>query len=106
MTKLFWDHLIAIEEIEMKIDEHGLVKEEKFKLLQIVRQTFDAKILEGVLSNLPTEKHKHFLDKFHQAPHHPKLLEFLKEEVEDIEEKISQLAKNLKKEILEELAKI
>lgn len=106
MKRVFWDHLIEIEEIEIKIDEHGLEKEEKLQLLKTIHQTFDAKILEEVLSHLPKEKHTTFLDKFAQKPHHPNVLEFLKEEIEDIDEKISKLAKKLKKEILEELAKI
>lgn len=106
MKKPFWDHLIEIEEIEIKIDEHGLVKEEKIRLLRVVHQTFDMKIMETILSHLPKEKHKTFLDKFSKKPHHPKLLDFLKEELEDIEEKITKLAKQLKKEVLEQLDKI
>ena len=103
MAKIFWDYLIQIEEIEIKIDEYGLDKEEKLEFLRTVRQTFDARLLEEVLSLLPEEKHTAFLDKFTKKPHHPKLLEFLKEEIEDVEEKISEIAKNLKEEILEKL---
>ncbi len=106
MKKVFWDHLIEITDIERKIDEHGVVKEEKHHLLRIVHQTFDAKLLEEVLTHLPEKKHQTFLDKFSKEPHHSSLLDHLKEEIEDIEEKIKKAVKKIKKEILEELHKL
>jgi len=106
MKKVFWDYLIEIDEIKIKIDEHGIVEKERFHLLRIVHQTFDAKLLEEVLTHLPKKKHKAFLDKFSKTPHHPTLLDHLKEEIDDIEEKIKKAVKKIKKEILEELHKL
>jgi len=106
MSKLFWEPLVEIEEIELKIDEHGLVKEQKLHLLEITHQTYGIKIVDIVLSHLPKEKHKPFLDKYADKSHHPNLLDWLKEEVEDIEEKIKELTGKVKKEILDELHKI
>lgn len=104
MKKIFWDHLLEIEDIKITIDKHGLVEEEKIKLLEVVHQTIDAKIMETILSHLPKEKHRLFLDQFSKAPHHPKLLDFLKKEIQDIEEKIKVLSRKLKQDILKELS--
>ncbi len=103
MRKVFWDHLIEIEEISITIDKQGVNKEEKEKLLRVVYQTFDMHILDTVLSHLPKEKHKLFLDQFASEPHHPKLLEIVKKEVVDIEDKIKHRVIEIKKEILVEL---
>lgn len=101
--KPFWDNLVEVEEIRIKIDEHGLEDEEKKELLEITYQTFDIRIMEIILTHLPEKKHQSFLDTLSRKPHHSKLMDFLKEEVEDIEEKIKELVKEVKEEILSRL---
>lgn len=101
--KPFWDQLVEIEEIKIKIKEYGLREEEENELLDLTYQTFDLRVMETVLSHLPQEKHQRFLDTFSRKPHHPRLMAFLKEEIENIEEKIKKLARQVKKEILTQL---
>jgi len=105
MKKVFWDHLIEIEEISIAIDKQAIGKKEKEKLLRVVYQTFDMHILTTVLSHLPKEKHPKFLDYFSKKPDHPQILSLLTKEVQDIEEKIKIAAQKIKKEILVELHK-
>ena len=103
--KPFWDELVEIEEIKTRLDEHGLGELEKEHLLEITYQTFDIRITEIILTYLPEEKQQVFLDTFSRKPHHVKLMTFLKEEIEDIEEKIKELVKEVKEEILDKLKK-
>lgn len=103
--KPFWDNLVEIREIRLKLDEYDLGKKEKKELLDVAYQTFDIRIMEIILTSLPEEKKQSFLDTFSRKPHHPKLMASLKEEIEDIEEKISEIAKQVKEEILDQLKK-
>jgi hypothetical protein len=99
----FWDKLVEIEEIKIKINDHDLKDEEKKELVAIVYQTLDIRVVEIVLSSLPKEKHQSFLDLFSQKTSRFELMAFLKEEIEDIEEKIEDLVREVKKEVLKQL---
>ncbi len=100
--KLFYDHLIVKEEITAELE--GVSLEEREELLRLVDEHLDHRILNVILTHLPSEKHEHFLTSFHKAPHDKKLLEWLKKEIEaDIEEKIRQEGEIVKKEILAEI---
>ncbi len=102
-VKPFWDNLVEIREIRIKLDEHGLGRREKKKLLKVAYQTFDIRIMEIILTHLPEEKKQNFLNTFSRKPHQAELMASLKEDIADIEEKISALAKEVKKEILDQL---
>ncbi len=70
MAKLFYDHLIVIEEIT------AMVGNDK-KTLDLVDQILQNEILDVILTYLPRELHEEFLQKFHAAPHDMKLLQYL-----------------------------
>jgi len=103
VADLFWDELIEIEEIKVKIEKHGFSDEEKTKLLEIVYQTLDLRIFDVILTQLPSEKHKKFLDQFSKLPHNPSLLQSLKEDAQDIEDKIKDMGRKIKEEIIYQL---
>ncbi len=103
IRRVFWDKLIEIDDLQAEIEQYKLPRKEKTELLKVVYQTIDIRILDIVLSSLPKEKHQSFLDRLTKKPKHNKLLKFLKENVENIEDKIQNLAKEVKKEILEKL---
>lgn len=103
MAKIFYDHLIQIEEIHIELDKYHLSVEERSELIQIIDETTHHRVLDTILTHLPKEKHEIFLKKFHAAPHDNSLLDFLKEDVKDIEDKIKLEAKKLKSEILSEI---
>ena len=81
-------------------------KNKKDKLLEIVIHTLHLGIMDMILSELPKEKHESFLEQFSQSPDDPKLIDELKKNVGDIEDKIRKKAERIKKEILEELHKL
>lgn len=106
MVKLFYDHLLFVEEIIAVINSHKLSESERVKLLTLIDQTMHTHILDEVLTHLPTHYHQTFLAHFHSSPGDTKLLEFLKKEArEDIEEVIKSRAKKVKDELLAEIRK-
>ncbi len=104
--KIFYDHLINLEELIVELDGHEIAVEEREELIGLMDQTMHHQILEAILDHLPKEHHEDFLSRFHQAPHSPDLLVFIKERVTvDIESVIKDRAGKAKKEILREIKK-
>lgn len=72
MSKLFYDHLIIIEEIEAAVGKNK-------KILDLCDQILQHEILDVIFSYLPKEHHAEFLQMFLATPNSPKLLEYLKD---------------------------
>lgn len=103
MSKLFYDHLIEFEEIEIELTNLKLAGQEKEEIHQMIEESVHYRVMRRILDHLPAEHHQEFLDRFHQAPYHEDLLTFLKEKVENIEELIKEEISFLKKELLSDL---
>lgn len=76
-AKLFYDHLVIIEEIVAVLDEHKMKANEKEKMLALIDRTLEHEILDVIFTYLPRGRHEEFLKMFHAAPHDPKLLTYL-----------------------------
>lgn len=106
MTKIFYDHLINIEEVIIELDQNDISIEERSEFISIIDETLHHNILDTILSNLPFEHHENFLTKFHKAPHDLDLIIYLRQvSGVDIEEKIKTKANEVKKEIISEIKK-
>lgn len=104
MAKIFYDHLIVFEELIAELN--SLDNESKQEIIGLMDETLHHHILDTILTHLPKEHHGEFLERFHKAPHDPELLLFLKQyAVVDIEEKIKEKAKKVKRGLLSELKK-
>ena len=104
MSKLFYDHLIILEEVESEIKKSAETEEERHELWQLVDEIVHSKVLESILDKLPGEHHEEFLDKFHKAPYDEGIIDFLKEKIgENIEEIIRAEIGDLAFEILQEI---
>lgn len=103
MSKLFYDHLIEFEEIEIELTKFKLAGQEKEEIHQLIEESVHYRVMRRILDHLPAEHHQEFLERFHEAPYHEGVLEFLKEKVENIEELIKEEIASLKKELLEDL---
>ena len=97
MSQIFYDHLIILENLEVKITALGLEPEEKEALNQLVEETVHYRLMTRILDTLPHEHHEEFLDFFHQAPHEERLLKYLQEKIEDIEAIIKKEIEDLEK---------
>jgi hypothetical protein len=104
MTKIFYDHLIIIEEVVAVLDTHDLTSTQKQEFLDLIDQTMHQDILNTILTLLPREHHETFLAKFHASPGDHLLMTFLKEHSPaDMEKEILKSALKVKKQILKEI---
>lgn len=104
MSKIFYDHLIILKDVETYI--RGVVEseEEKHELWQIVDEIIHHRVLGCILDKLPHRHHDEFLQKFHKTPHDESLLGFLNERIEEtIEELVKAEMELLTSEILREI---
>lgn len=106
MSKIFYDHLIIIEEVEGVL--RGVEPEEKEELHRLIDEMIHHRVLGCILDHLPRKHHEEFLDRFHQAPYDESLINYLQlktaKEI-DIEAKIKEEVGKLKKELLAEIKK-
>jgi len=101
MTKLFFDNLVAFEEIEVFIKDSASSEEEREELWKIVDEMVHQHVLTCILEKLPNEHHFAFLEKFYSCPYDAKLIDYLNEKIKDDVEKIIKEKINiLEKEIL------
>jgi hypothetical protein len=104
MSKVYYDHLIVLDDIENKIKDIAETREEKEELWQLVDDIVHNRVLVCVLDNLPKDHHEEFLGMFHESPHSITLMDYLKERIkENIEELIKQEIGGLATELLGEL---
>lgn len=104
MSKLFFDHLLSLEEVEKEIKRVSSTKEEEEELWGIVDEIVHHKILGCILERLPEENHTEFLERFHKAPYDMGIMEFLVAKIgENIEEIIRQEIGGLAYELLAEI---
>lgn len=104
MSKVFYDHLIVLEEVEDEIKSSTETHEEREELYQIIDEIIHHRILGVILQHLPEKHHPTFLEKFHETPHDYGLMEYLNKKVEkNIEEIIKQEIGDLAYEILQDI---
>ena len=104
MSKIFYDHLIVLSDIEKEIKKSASTEEEKHELWEVVDEMVHHRVMGCVLDRLPREHHEEFLDRFHKAPHDENLIDYLKEKVgENIEELIRQEVGNMAYELLTDI---
>ncbi|KKR86418.1 MAG: hypothetical protein UU34_C0015G0013 [Candidatus Curtissbacteria bacterium GW2011_GWA1_41_11] len=95
MSKVFYDHLVGIENITALVDQD---------MADLIDNTMHHHILDEILTHLPVEHHKTFLERLAHAPHDPGILIFIQEvTVIDIEKAIKNRAKSVKKELLRDI---
>ena len=104
MSKIFYDHLIILEELEHHIKSAAQTPEEKEELWNIIDEIIHHRVVGCVLDKLPEEDHYEFLDKFHQTPHDEELYNYINMRIdEDIEDAIKNEVADIKEELLEEV---
>jgi hypothetical protein len=105
MSKLFYDHLIYLEEVEVEIKKTASSKEEREELWGLVDEIVTHKVLGKVLDKLPRAHHEEFLTLFHKCPHDQiTIFGYLKSKVgESIEKELQKELKSVSSEILQEL---
>jgi hypothetical protein len=102
--KLFYDHLILVDEIFIEIDNLTLSEKEKQHAKKLSDDYIHQHVLIHILDVLPKSHHEEFLTRFHKAPFDLDHLRFLEEKTQrDINMDLVVLGKKLKKELLGEI---
>lgn len=104
MSKLFFDHILILDDVEKEINQITRTEEERHELWHIVDDIVHHRVLDVIFEHLAEEHHLEFLDKYHQSPYDEALTDYLSEKIgENIEELIKQELGGLASEILEEI---
>ena len=104
MTKVFYDHLLIIEEVIAVFELHAIKGNERKELLQVIDKTMHHEILDTILTHLPRRHHEEFLLRFHSSPHDMSLMTYLNERAGiDVEKEILKAANSIKKTLIKEI---
>lgn len=93
--KYFYSNYIVIEELLEEIKGLNLSLKEKAHLASLIDSSIHHSILDEVLSNLKNGDKKLFLKLMHEDPENEKILNFLTEKIENIEERIKKVSQDL-----------
>lgn len=99
----FYQRIISLDAALEELDQIDLSYDEKLQLTSLIDSNLHNLILDEILSNLSEEEKRVFLKKLHDNPDDDKLLEFLKEKVEDIEVKIKKVSDELTDKIKKDI---
>lgn len=69
MSKVYFDHLLKLDEIENFIKTKANSLDEKEELWGLVDEIVHHKALDFVLTRLDRKKHEEFIEIFHKCPH-------------------------------------
>ncbi len=106
MSKLFYDHLILLDDVFTEIEILEVESEDKIQMKKIVDEILHHRVLTRILDLLPKVHHEEFLDRFYKAPSDVRHLKFLQEKIDrDIHHELAKLSKELKSEIRQEIKK-
>lgn len=106
MAKIFYDHLVLIEDLFVEIDLLDLTAEEKKAAKKMADEIMHHRVFTRLLDLLPKEHHQEFLKRFHKAPHEARHLHFLAEKTQiDMHAEIVLTAEKVKRELSREIKK-
>jgi hypothetical protein len=105
MSKLFFDHLISFEEIEIIIKKKASSKEEKEELWGLIDEIVNHKVFSNILDKLPPEHHEEFMALFHKCPHDEVVIfDYLKSKSgRDVEKELQAELKGISADLINEL---
>ncbi len=102
--KVFYSHLVVVEEVTSELDKWSINGEEKSEMIKLIEETLHNHTLNVILNHLPGHKHQTFLENFEKNPENNDLMQMLKSEISaDIEAAIKTQADRIKKELLLEI---
>lgn len=105
MSKVFYDRLVELKEIDKEIKKVAKTSEEREELWALVDEIVHHKVMGCILDNLPREHHEEFLEMFHTNPHDEEFLfGYLRKKIgKNIESLIQEEIGGLASELLEEI---
>lgn len=103
MSKIFFDHLIEVEEIKIYID--GIVEDhdEKEDLWNLIDEFINYNMISSILTALDEESHDEFVTMFLDKPYDLEITKYLDSK---LPVPLCILAKDIEKKMLNELSEI
>ena len=106
MSKIFYDHLIVFERLEVHINSTVSNHEEKHELWEIIDKLVHNRVISKILEILPNRHHDEFAELLHNRPYDKNIIDYLDEASnKNIEEHIRKEIEELEKEIIQDLEK-
>ncbi len=102
MKKHFYTHIISIETVHIELKKLGLPEDEHIHLSELVESSLHHTIVDTVLSELPEEHKKTFLQHLSDE-NHEKIWEMLGDKASEIEKKIKSTGESLLKRLHEDI---
>ena len=90
MSRLFFDHLININQLQSQIDQLETTEEELYQLHQQIDELIQQRVVEVILDLLHQDHHHIFISYLHQNPADTRILIWLKQHIQDVESQIQQ----------------
>ena len=81
MSKIFYDHLLDLSEVEKEIKKSVKDPDERAEIYHLVDEIVHHRIVGCILERLPEEHHKEFLTKLSDKPHDEGILVYLGERI-------------------------
>ncbi|MBP9719028.1 MAG: hypothetical protein KBD46_01030 [Candidatus Levybacteria bacterium] len=101
--KHFYSHIVETSSISLSLGDMELTPTERKELIELVEMNIHKTILDLVLSHLSEEDKKQFLLHLHED-HHESIWNILNKRIDNIEEKIQEVATELKKQFAKDIA--
>lgn len=101
--KVWYQKIITIEPILQELNDMNLSDEERAHLSQLLDSSLHHAILDEILSNLKEEDKKLFLKMLHEDPENEKLVKFLNEKIDHIDDRVKKVADDLVAEMHQEV---
>lgn len=98
MNKHFYSHIITIESLIIELDELDLSPTQKYHLSTLIDSSLHNVILDAILSELSDEDKRIFINHL-SLGNHDKIWNLLNQKVDNVEEKITKAAEDLKIEL-------
>lgn len=106
MSKLFYDHLVDLGELEKLVKKHVKSEESRHEIYKLIDEIVHHRVVGCILDRLPERHHREFLDQVHRRAYDEGILDYLRERVtEDVEEFIRREVYLLGTELLEMFVK-
>ncbi len=103
--KQFYSHIVETDSIVVKLHDMNLRDDEKAHLIALMDSSLHHVILDAILSELTTEDKKLFLKEL-ASDDHDAIWNFLRARITGIEDKITKVATELKKELHEDIKEV
>jgi hypothetical protein len=103
---VFYDHLVNIHELHLEFDKLDVPLSHRNELIKMADSTVHHEIFDLLMIEVPNEHRAYFLEIFSTDPSENHILEFLKDKVPGIEQKIQDRAQLVKEDLVKKMKEI